>query len=454
MEGTWTQQQPRPLTWKRTFPSMIAGTWSGTLATPRHDLNLVFHIERVAGGFLGAMDSPAQHASGIPISIAEGAGSRITIDAPVSGGRFEGILSNDGSGIQGTWTQRGRSIDLVLKQAPHIAPPPPNRPQNPVKPYPYEEENVRFLNPAAGITLAGTLTVPRGHGPFPAALLIGGSGPHNRDEEIMGHRPLLVLADYLTRIGIAVLRTDKRGVGESGGSEFDATTGDFASDAEAGVAFLRMRPEVNRKKIGLIGHSEGGLIAAIVASNDTGIGFVVLMAAPGMRGDQILPEQTRLLAEASGISHEEAQKQGREEAEVIAMAEKETDVDALRKNVEARFSAQWPKGMLDKQVAELSYSWTRYFLQYDPATALREVTCPVLVLAGSKDLQVPPSQNLPAIQNALKKGGNKHVEVVELPGLNHLFQPAQTGSVAEYENIDVTIAPAALDRIVSWILRQ
>lgn len=453
IEGTWTQQQSRPLTWRRPVSSPIAGTWSGTLDTPRRELNLVFHIERVAGGFVAAMDSPDQHVSGIRIAIAERAGSQIRIEGP-SGGSFEGTLSNDKSTIQGTWSQRGRTIGLLLKRAPSEGLPPPNRPQDPVKPYPYKEENVRFSNPSAGITLAGTLTIPEGRGPFPAVLLIGGSGPHNRDEEIAGHRPFLVLADYLTRKGIEVLRADKRGVGESGGSEFNATTADFVSDAQAGVALLRARPEVDMNKVGLIGHSEGGLIADIIASKDRKIDFVVMLAGPGVRGDQILPEQVRLLAEAAGVSHEQAQKKAREEAEVIAMAEKDTDSLDLRKKVEARFGNEWPTGMLDKHVAELSYPWTRYFLRYDPSTALRQVTCPVLALAGSKDLQVPPSQSLPAIRKALEAGGNKHFEIVELPGLNHMFQPAQTGSPSEYAGTDVTIAPAALDRIGTWILKQ
>jgi len=220
------------------------------------------------------------------------------------------------------------------------------------------------------------------------------------------------------------------------------------------VAWLKTRPEVNARKIGLAGHSEGGLIAPMVAARNPDVAFLVLMAGPGVPGDQTLPEQLRLLSEAAGMPHEQAVKQAAEEAGVIAMVEKEQDTAALRKQVEERFGAEWPKSMLDNQVTALSTPWMRYFLAYDPAAALRKVTCPVLALNGSKDLQVPPKLNLPAIKKALEDGGNKHFEIVELPGLNHLFQTAGTGGVAEYERIEETIAPAALQKIASWILQQ
>ena len=269
----------------------------------------------------------------------------------------------------------------------------------------------------------------------------------------MGHRPFLVLADFLTRQGIAVLRDDKRGIGESGGDYETATSADFASDVDAAVAWLKTRPEVNPQKIGLVGHSEGGLIAPMVAARNPDVAFIVMMAGPGVAGDRILPEQTRLIAETSGLSHPQAVRQAEEEAGVIALIEHEKDADALRKQVTEKFGAEWPKDTLENQIEQLTTPWMRYFLTYDPAAALRKVKCPVLALNGSKDRQVPPDLNLPLIRKALDEGGNRHFEVVEIPGLNHLFQTAKTGSLAEYEEIEETIAPAVLEKIAGWILQ-
>jgi pimeloyl-ACP methyl ester carboxylesterase len=285
-------------------------------------------------------------------------------------------------------------------------------------------------------------------------LLISGSGPNDRDETVFGHKPFLVLSDYLTRRGIVVLRADKRGIGKSTGDLAKATTADFASDAEAGAAYLRSRPEADPRRIGLIGHSEGGTIAPMVAAGDPDVRFIVLMAGPGVPGDQLIVEQKRLIEEAMGVTKEQAAQDAVRQRELYTLVETEKDDAVLEKELRAKQAGQVPEAMMDASIQQLMSPWWRYTLTYDPATALRKVTCPVLVLIGEKDLQVPPALDLPAIKKALEEGGNKHFEIDELPGLNHLFQTAKTGSPTEYAVSEETISPPVLDKIASWILKQ
>jgi len=328
------------------------------------------------------------------------------------------------------------------------------RPQNPVRPYPYREQEVSYSTPAGKIQLGATLTIPPGKGPFPAVLLIAGSGPHDRDESIMGHKPFLVLADYLTRKGIVVLRADKRGIGKSAGDYSQAVMADFASDAEAGVAYLKTRVEVDPRKIGLVGHSEGGIEAPMAAAHNPDVAFIVLMAGPGVRGDQLLPEQLRLIEQASGKSADEIEKDLATQREVLAVLEKDKDDALLEKDLREKFTGKVPEAQIGMQVKAVSSPWFRGLLEYDPAVTLSKLTCPVLAINGEKDLQVPPGQNLPPIRKALEAAGNKNSEVVELPGLNHLFQTAKTGAVGEYSEIEETMSPLALEKVASWIVKQ
>jgi pimeloyl-ACP methyl ester carboxylesterase len=286
-------------------------------------------------------------------------------------------------------------------------------------------------------------------------LLIVGSGPHDRDESLMGHKPFLVLADYLTRKGIVVLRADKRGVGKSTGDAATATTADYATDAEAGVAYLKSRPEVDSHKIGLIGHSEGGVIAPMAAARNRDVAFIVMMAGTGVPGDQIIVEQLRLITEAGGAGKEKVAKDAANERELLALVETEKDDAVLDRKLREKLAANgMPEGQIGPSIKAVASPWFHYFLTYDPATALRKVACPVLAINGSLDLQVPPAQNLPAIRKALEDGGNKHYEVDELPGLNHLFQTAKTGAPSEYGEIEETISPLAMDKMAGWILKQ
>ena len=465
IDGTFTQGQPLELNFKRASeltaapkpaaPSEIDGTWQGTLDAGALKLRIVFKIVNTQDGLTAQMQSPDQSPDWHATTSVNLKDNSLTITINGIQATFEGKISADLSSIDGTFTQTGNALPMLLKRVKDQAALEPRRPQNPVKPYPYREEDVTYTNKAAGNTLAGTLTIPPGKGPFPAVLLIVGSGPHDRDETVFGHKPFLVLSDYLTRKGIVVLRADKRGIGKSTGDLANATTADFASDAEAAVAYLKSRPEADPRKIGLIGHSEGGVVAPMVAASDPGVAFVVMMAGDGVPGDQLIVEQTRLLAEAAGASKEKAAENAGQEREVLALVESEKDAAALDKKLREKLAADgMPEAQIGPSIRALTSPWFRYLLTYDPATALRKVACPVLAINGSLDLQVPPAQNLPAIRKALEDGGNKHYEVDELPGLNHLFQTAKTGSPSEYGEIEETISPVALDKMASWILKQ
>jgi hypothetical protein len=455
IDGTWSQGTPLALNFKRAAPpSDIDGKWLGTLDAGAVKLRVVLRVFNASDGLAASLQSPDQGPGWIPATSIKRAGSSLNFAIDSLGVVFDGKIGVDLTSVDGTFTQGGRPLPLALKRIKDQAELQTRHPQNPVKPYPYREEEVTYANKAAGNTLAGTLTVPPGKGPFPAVLLISGSGPNDRDETVFGHKPFLVLSDYLTRKGIVVLRADKRGIGKSTGDLAKATTADFATDAEAGVAYLKSRPEADPQRIGLIGHSEGGTIAPMVAASDPGVRFIVLMAGPGVPGDQLIAEQKRLIEEASGVTKEQAAQDAARQRELYTLVETEKDDAVLEKELRAKMAGHVPETMMDAEIQQLMSPWWRYTLTYDPATALRKVACPVLVLNGEKDLQVPPALDLPAIRKALEEGGNKHFEIDELPGLNHLFQTARTGAPTEYALSEETISPVALDKIATWILKQ
>jgi len=442
--------QPKPAP-----PSDIDGAWLGTVELSGIKLRLVFHILNTADGLTATMDSPDQGVSGVPATGVTRNGPSLKIELKQKSAAYEGKISPDLATIDGTYTWSAGHLPLVVKRVKDVSQLERRRPQNPVKPYPYREEDVSYNNKKAqGVTLAGTLTVPPGKGPFPAVLLIPGSGAHDRDETLFGHKPFLVLADYLTRKGIVVLRVDDRGVGKSTGSMADVTTADLATDAEAGVAYLKTRSEVDPHEIGLIGHSEGGLIAPMVAARNPDVAFIVMMAGPGVPGDEILAEQVLLASEASGASHDVAEKNAAAEREVLTLVKQAKDNAVLEKELRDKLAPEIPEAQVGPTIKQLTSPWVRYFIAYDPAPALRKVKCPVLAINGEKDVQVSAKQNLPAIRKALEEGGNKQVEADELPGLNHLFQTAKTGMPTEYGDIEETMSPVALEKIASWILKS
>jgi hypothetical protein len=321
-------------------------------------------------------------------------------------------------------------------------------------PLPYREELVTFDNlAAAAVRLAGTLTLPQGAERFPAIVLIAGSGRHDRNAEVAGHKPTLVLADALTRQGYAVLRYDKRGVAESTGDYPSATTLDFASDATAAVAYLRRRADI--AKIGLVGHSEGATIAAIVAGKDPDLAFIVMMAGFAIPGKVLVAEQIRRIAIADGQTREAATqtfKLNQRLYEAIAASKDEQEAEARVRGILTSAKPTPTKADSDLAIKFAKLPYMRFILAFDPAAALSEVRVPVLALCGSKDLVLPPDLNLPVLRNALSH--DQDVTVVEIPGLNHFFQHAETGSPREFANIQETLSPGVLSLTSHWIVQH
>jgi pimeloyl-ACP methyl ester carboxylesterase len=360
--------------------------------------------------------------------------------------------------IDGQFQQGGGNFPLQLHNVDEI--PGYRRPQTPVKPYPYNQEEVAYENSKAGIKIGGTLTLPRGKGPFPAALLISGSGPQDRNELVVLHRPFKVLADYLTRHGIAVLRVDDRGVGSTTGDFSKATTRDFADDVLAGVQYLKNRKDIRPDRIGLIGHSEGGMIAPMVAAESSDVSFVVLMAAPGIPIPEVMYLQHLQGTLAEGQSEAKANVKCDLYQEFYKIVKHEKDDQAAIEKMRQAYSALsidqkkllgWDEGKASSEIHDLVSPWKRYFVNFDPQPYLSAVKCPLLAINGDKDRQVISSVNLKGIEKALKESGNSDFTIVELPGLNHLFQTAETGAESEYKDIEETFAPKALKVISDWI---
>lgn len=443
----------------------LAGHWQGSLRPmPVLELRLVLEITNGPSESLGGtIISVDQAGSRFGLSSVTLTGKRAHLEAKAVGAAFDGSLSDNGSEIAGDWRQGGNSLPLVFKRLARA--PSFSRPQEPKPPFPYAEEEVGIDRKEAGLKLGGTLTIPKGAGPFPAVVLITGSGQQDRDEAIMGHRPFLVLADYLTRKGIAVLRCDDRGIGKSTGNIAKSTDTDFVQDTLAQVAFLRGRREVNPKNIGLVGHSEGGIIAPRAAVQSRDVAFIVLLAGVGLPMEDLLVRQGQDIARLMGVSDEVIKRNAETQREFFRLVKEVKDQDTLREKAlalaheqvagltdEQRKALNLTDGMLEKQVEVLGTPWFRELLAYDPRPTLKKVTCPVLALNGEKDVQVAAKENLAAIRESLRAGGNRNFACEELPGLNHLFQTCTTGAVSEYSQIEETFSPRALQRIAEWIL--
>jgi pimeloyl-ACP methyl ester carboxylesterase len=475
IRGRWKQAADLPIVFKKIDPSeaarapeapgSLAGLWSGALeGLPGGiQLRVVLRVEKGEDGrFVAFLDSPDQEVKGLPASEISLEGDTLKFAVKAVGARFEGKFDEASNAYKGKFKQGLATLGLTLAKTDKVAE--ARHPQTPVPPFPYRSEDVRYVNAEAGNTLAGTLTLPEGDGPFPAALLITGSGPQDRDETLLGHKPFAVLADSLTRRGVAVLRVDDRGVGGSTGDPEEATSADFAGDVRAGVGFLKQHPRIDPKRIGLIGHSEGGLIAPMVAADSDDVAFIVLMAGPGITGEEILRLQSRLIAQAMGAKEESLTLQAEILDEVFAILREEPDDASALERIKARVAERLKslpedqlkalaedEGGIEANLARIVGPWFRYFLRYDPRPTLARVRCPVLAINGEKDLQVPPRENLDAIAAALKSGGNDRGTLKEMPGLNHLFQTAKTGAPSEYSSIEETIAPAVLELLGDWI---
>jgi pimeloyl-ACP methyl ester carboxylesterase len=434
----------------------VEGTWTGALEVPGGmKLRLAIHIAKAADGKLsGTMDSLDQGAMGMPLSSVAVAGKSFELTLNMVGGVYKGTLNEAGNQVSGTW-QQGGGPEMPLSFTKSDKPPePPKRPQMPAKPYPYDEEDVFVGNAKASLTLGCTLTKPREGGPFPAVVLITGSGAQDRDEALMGHRPFLVLADHLTRQGFAVLRCDDRGFAKSTGSFATATSEDFATDVAAQVTWLKERKDIDPKRIALCGHSEGAIIAPMVANRTGGVFALVLMAATAVPGDQVLRRQGEAMAKAAGAPQAAIDQQLGMQEQMFKVMKEEPDLAAVARRLREVLAALGSEQVIEAQIKRIANPWFRYFLSYDPAAEFAKVKLPVLALNGELDLQVLPDQNLPPLEAALKKAGNTNYKIQRFPGLNHLFQTAKVGTLAEYSQIEETIAPVALNAISGWLRQQ
>lgn len=441
-------------------PPTVVGAWAGAISLPPGPMAIAVSLTADAAGvWSGTIDIPAQGARGLPLGNISVKGRDVSFAiAGVPGDpRLAGTVSDDGQTMTGTFSQGTGSFPFELKRG---SLPVAARPQEPKPPFPYRAEDVTYRNDVAGIAIAGTLTLPQGTGPFPAVLLITGSGAQDRDSRVFGHRPFLVWADTLARRGIAVLRVDDRGVGGTGRSSVQPTSLDFAADVRAGVTFLASRPAIDGTRLGLLGHSEGANIAAIVAADDPRVRFIVMLGGTGVPGDRVLLGQAEVAMVAQGAPRSviDWQLQIRRRVFDQILAEQNGQPDQAARQALLESLPPMP-GATDvepgRQLAMALYKslvpWLRHFLAANPRDTLTRVKVPVLALIGDLDLQVPSRENIPAIRAALEAAGNTDATVQAMPGLNHLFQTAKTGQLAEYEQIEETIAPAVLTMVGEWI---
>jgi pimeloyl-ACP methyl ester carboxylesterase len=446
------------------FSQDLSGVWHGNAKTPDDKVILfVFLFEKNQDKYTATMAVPTFNVSGVKPKSTVLEQGHLKIEDAGLGMTYDGIWNEASNLIEGTYTEGGVKLLLSLKKG-NPKMPKNNRPQEPVKPYPYYEENVKFNNTDAGVTLSGTFTRPTQKGEYPVVILISGSGRHDRDGSAMTHKPFLVLSDYLTRQAIAVLRYDDRGFGESTGDFSKATTADFAQDVLSAVRYLKSRKDIDIKQIGLIGHSEGGIIAPLAANQTSDISFMVSLAGTGIPGSEVSVMQSKSLRPFP-VPDEEAFEENVRKSIKIASSDK--GISQKRKELLAHNEAYLvpilkslgaPDENISKFIKNETESvlkpWNTYFFNYNPADEFEKLRIPVLSLNGSKDTQVDATVNQNAIRQALIKGNNKDYKVVELENLNHLFQECETGKIDEYGKIEQTFSPIALNEILNWILEH
>lgn len=442
-EGAMTPEHTTSENGKYLLMQSPDGVWMGSLDTGNGEIRLIF---RSTGKESWVMDSPDQGVTGLPAELIQKSDGIVRFNVNSVGGYFAGRFRGEES-LEGSWYQGGAQFPLILE--PRDAQPGLSRPQEPEPPFPYRSMNVRFTNETAGIQLAGTLTVPEGNGPFPAVVLVSGSGPQNRDEELMGHKPFLVLSDYLTRRGIAVLRYDDRGVAESQGDFSSATSRDFASDALAGWKYLQSREETDPRRTGIAGHSEGGLIGIYLGYRNPRIPFLVLLAPSVISGREQLLLQTEIIMRRSGVSEQAIERDISFAKKVYDLLEEQDPDEPLSPETRERLSEAYRDlgftgARLKEAVNRVTSPWFRSFLAYTPSDEINELEMPVLAVFGGLDTQVDAAANRAPISA-------KNIDVVTLDGLNHLFQEAESGLPAEYGSISETMNPRLLELVSSWV---
>jgi pimeloyl-ACP methyl ester carboxylesterase len=436
------------------------GSWLGKIQTSGIDLRIAFHISEKENVIISKMDSPDQNSFANPAhKTTLSDDGKITIDLPLMGVKYEGSIVNDS--LKGMFYQNGMELELNLARFDGVLSA-PKRPQLPKEPFNYTSKDITIKTNVEGVKLAGTLTIPEGKGPFPAVVLVSGSGPQNRNEELMDHQPFFVLSDYLTRNGIAVLRYDDRGVAGSTGNFANATSLDFADDADAALTFLLKQKKIDKAKTGIIGHSEGGLIAPIVASRNESVGFIILMAGPSIPGSAIIPDQQELIMEASKMDEKEIKESEALNHLTLNYIVQHVNDQNLQNDLALQIEKHIketgmtvPKAYSAKTYArQLAHSytseWMKTFIVTSPADYIKEVQCPIYALFGEKDLQVSVRANLEPMQQLLHSKEDSKIEV--LKGLNHLFQTANTGAPSEYQLIEETLSPVFMESVKQWIL--
>lgn len=439
----------------------LAGRWRGAILVLGAKLDIAVVFTDADMGLSATIDIPQQGAMGLALTSVSYESPRVHFELSAGPGLavFDGELKGDSiagsftqAGVEGTfWLERGEPVAEVVE---------------PEEPLPYLEEEVRFTS--GDVTLAGTLTLPEGDGAFPAVVLLTGSGPQNRDEELFGFKPFRIIADHLTREGIAVLRYDDRGVGGSSGSVREATSDDFAGDALQAVAFLRERPEIDSRAIGLLGHSEGAIVAALAAARSADVAFIVLLAGTAVSGEEILLAQAELIARAGGATEEQIAQNAALQRRIFEAVRNDTGWDEVEREIarQVRASVDRLPEEQRRQIANVDTlvattvrgeldrvrtRWFKFFLDYDPAEALRRIRVPLLAIFAENDLQVPPALNREPLERALQAAGNADYTIEMIPGANHLFQMSETGSPAEYATLGKKFAPGLLETITGWI---
>jgi pimeloyl-ACP methyl ester carboxylesterase len=458
----------------------ITGVWKGTFHVQPKDIPIIFHIARdSAGKLIATFDSPSQNGFNLPVSEVITKADSVVFMIAMLNGKYAGILGGDAKTIDGQWYQGNGSLPLtVTKTSDSATVKELRRPQTPKPPFPYQTRDVEYWNADKTIRYGGSLTYPNpdpanpAQKGFPAVILITGSGQQDRDETLFGHKPFAVIADNLTKHGFLVLRVDDRGMGKTTGDFSQATSLDFAKDVEVGLDFLEAQPEVDKEKIGLLGHSEGGMIAPIVAGERKDVKFIVLLAGPGVPGLDLLVQQSEAISLSVGRTPAEAKASSELVRIALEEVNKNLDSAATVRNIRMRVDA-WAKTVdtitlakirngngasrdevILQTVSTMSSPWFRYFIAFDPQPYLQALHCKVLALNGSKDVQVVAAPNLAGIRSSLQKSRSPGYEVIELPGLNHLFQTCLKCSPAEYGELEETVAPKALEAIDNWLAKN
>jgi pimeloyl-ACP methyl ester carboxylesterase len=444
----------------------ISGNWAGKVQLSNSKtLEFNFNFTKTEEGYRTEIDIPTNRVAGLKPQSTSFLDHHLIIDGSNLGIGYEGIFDPGNEKFTGKFSEGPNTIPLELERSEGKQMLVVNRPQEPARPLPYYEEEVSFENADAEVTLAGTFTRPIEAKKYPAVILITGSGPQDRDQTFLGHKTFLVLSDYLTRQGIAVLRYDDRGTAESTGNFSSSTTEDFADDVVAAVNYLKNREDVDAKKIGLIGHSEGGIIAPLVANKaKKDVDFLVILAGTGVSGAELSLWQA-ISMRGFPVPDEEAFEHSLRKG--ISIASSDQDVTVIKTELKAHYDetlAPILKTVIgsDEQVNQAiggliagnTTPWTRYFYNYNPADEFAKIKIPVLSLNGTKDTQVPAKTHQEGIRQALKKAGNTKSQIIELEGLNHLFQEADTGKMDEYSQIEQTFSPEALTIISDWILEK